>query len=348
MAQIKKLTLKLKSGLLSDLQSDTVMGHFCWRLRDKFGDDKVAEFIKHYQKSELTPIFSITNGLFEKDYWDEKRKKILRTELFFPKPKIHFKNSEATQKEKSKKERMIEFLLNKEFKSLELLTLKQFNLAINGKLEELYDDIISDEIERPKFESDLKVSVEIDRNSLTAKEGQLFSYHPRFLDKDTRVVFLIKIINEKDFEDFKCSDVLKDVFELGFGRKKSSGFGQFEVVLNKDKEVFEDFNRFEIPTNPNSFITLGNYLPSVDDGINPDCNYDFIVKYGRLSEEKSLSDNPFKKPLIMFSPGSVFKKVKIKEYYGKVTQSGDVSEYDLDAVQFGMPFSLNFKTRSTD
>lgn len=326
MSQVKKLTLKLKSGLLSDLQSDTVMGHFCWRLKEMFEEKKLEDFIKLYLNDK--PVFTISNGLLEKN-----------AELFFPKPFLHINQSEG--KLGNKKERIIKFLINKELKSLNLLTLKQFNLAINGKLEELYEDIINDEIERPKFESDLKVSVEIDRNSLSAKEGQLFSYHPKFLNKDTRVVFLIKIINEKDFEDLNCSDVLKDVFELGFGRKKSSGFGQFEVV--DDLKIYDEIN--EPKEGSNAFITLGNYLPLGDDGINSDCKYDFIVKYGRLSEEKSLSENPFKKPLIMFTPGSVFKTDKIKDYYGKVTQIGDVSEYDLDAVQFGMPLTLNFISR---
>lgn len=339
MATIKKLILKLKSGLLSDLHSDTVMGHFCWRLKDKFGDDKVTEFISLYQKNDTLPPFTISNGLLEKDYWDKEKKKIIRTELFFPKPLIHLKKSEATEKPKSKKERIKDFLLNKELKSFDLLTTEQFQLAIDGKLDELYENIINDKLERPKFETDLRVSVEIDRTSLSAREGQLFSYHPKFLDEDTKVVFLIKVLNEEIYysEDFKCEEILRDVFEIGFGKKKSSGYGQFEVIGT------ETFDKIKEQKDANAFITLGNYLPSANDGINSECKYDFVVKYGRLSEEKSLSENPFKKPLILFSPGSLFKTSNIKDYYGKVTQSGEVSEFDLDAVQFGMPFTLKFK-----
>ena len=327
MSTIKKLTLKLKSGLLSELHSDTVMGHFCWRLRDYFGDDKkVTEFISLYQKSDSKPPFTISNVLLEKN-----------GELFYPKPFLHIKESEI--KAEGKKDKIVEFLLNKELKSVELLTTDQFNLAINGRVQELYNSLINDKLERPKFVNDLKVSVEIDRDSFSARDGQLFSYHPKFLDDNTRVVFLIKVLNEKSFDDFRCGDILKNVFEIGFGKKKSSGYGQFEVI--GDLKLYEKIKK---PQNSNAFITLGNYLPSADDGIITECNYDFIVKYGRLSEEKSLSSNPFKKPLILFTPGSVFKTEKIKEQYGKVTQSGDISEFDLDAVQFGMPFTLNFKS----
>lgn len=341
MATIKKLTLKLKSGLLSQLHSDTVMGHFCWRLRDKYGKTKLEEFISLYHKSDLTPPFTISNGLLEKDYRDDK-KKIIHTELFFPKPLFHLKKSEETEKKKSKKELMIDFLLNKELKSIELLTTAQFKLAISGKKDELYDSVINDKLERPKFKTDLKVSVEIERNSMSAREGQLFSYHPKFLDEDTRVVFLIKVLNEDVYKDFHCEAILKDVFEVGFGKKKSSGFGQFQVISNNGK-ITTDYTGFDEPSNANAFINLGNYLPFSDDGISKDgSSYDFIVKYGRLSEEKSLSDNPFKKPIVLFTPGSIFKTSKIKDYYGRVTQGGHISEFDPDPVQFGMPFTLKF------
>jgi CRISPR-associated protein Csm4 len=339
MTTIKKLTLKLKSGLLSELHSDTVMGHFCWRLKDKYGEDKLKEFISSYYKESPLPPFTITNGLIEKDYWDDNRKNVIRTELFFPKPLLHLKKTETTEKPKKKKELMIDFLLNKELKSFDLLTTEQFNLAINGKLDELYDNVINDKLERPKFETYLKVSVEIDRYSLSAREGQLFSYHPKFLDEDTKVVFLIRVLNKDLYNDFKCEEVLKDVFEIGFGKKKSSGFGQFEICGG-----IEDFDKNKInePKDANAFITLGNYLPSAYDGITQDCFYDFIVKYGRLSEEKSLSENPFKKPLVLFTPGSIFRIEKQREFYGRVTQSGHISEFDLESVQFGIPFSLNF------
>ena len=44
MAQIKKLKLKLKSGLLSELQSDTIFGHFAWRFKEEHGEEKLLEF----------------------------------------------------------------------------------------------------------------------------------------------------------------------------------------------------------------------------------------------------------------------------------------------------------------
>lgn len=321
MAPIKKLTLQLKSGLLTELQSDTVMGHFCWRMKDLLGEPKLTEFISLYQNGD--PVFTISNSLFEKN-----------TELFFPKPVLHIKNIEEVQN--SKREKLIDFMINKELKSVSLLTLSQFNLVLNGKLKELYSSLQQDKLERPKFTSDLRVSVEIDRRSFTSKEGQLFSYYPNFLDENTRIFFLLKVLNERKFNEFQCNVILKDVFEIGFGKKKSSGYGEFKVLSS-----LEDFSKITEPSNGNAFITLGNYLPSNDDKIKENSLYTFIVKYGKLGEELSLSEKPFKKPLIMFEPGSIFFTDVKKDFYGRVTKTGEISEYDRSAIQFGIPFTLN-------
>ncbi len=329
---IKKLSLRLKSGLLSELQSDTILGHFCWRLKDKFGEDKLKEFISPYFNNN--PVFTISNSFFEKDFIETKTKKVLRTEIFFPKPMLHIKSGETG---KTKKDKMIGFLINKEMKSKNYLTLSQFNLVLNGKIDELYNKLLADDIEYPKFQSNLRVSVEIDRQSFSSKEGQLFSYNPKHLDENTRIIFFVKIFNEKAFTDFDCENVLKDVFEVGFGKKKSSGYGQFEVIS------FNDFTAFEEPEEANGFITLSNYLPSSEDGITDDSKYDFLVKYGKLGEELSLSEKPFKKPIIMFTPGSCFISNKKKDHYGRTTRISEISEFKPEAIQFGTPFTLKFK-----
>ena len=320
MSTIKKLTLKLISGLLSELQSDTVMGHFCWRLKDRLGESKLTEFIKLYSNDK--PVFTISNGLLTRN-----------EELFFPKPLIHFK-SDGNQSS-TKKENMISFLKNKEMKSIEYLTLSQLNLFLNGKINELYNELSESKIDYPRFETDLRVSVEIDRNSYSSKEGQLFSYHPKFLDEKTRVVIFIKVLDQTNFDNFECKEVLKDVFEIGFGRKKSSGYGKFEV----DGEL-EEFTQFEEPAESNGFLSLGNYLPSVEDNISVNSKYNFLVKYGRLGEEKSLSDNPFKKPLILFTAGGVFFTTVNQDFYGRITQTNHISEFDINVVQFGISVTL--------
>ena len=324
MATIKKLTLKLKSGLLTELHSDTIFGHFAWRFKEQQGDEKLEEFLNLFLNRQ--PVFTLSDGLFEKN---EK--------IFFPKP---LKLSPPLFENENKKQRIKSFIKQKESKSRKLVTLDEMNLYLNGKLVE-FEKVLSgtDSKDFPKFEENLRVSVEIDRESFQSKEGQLFSYNPKHLDDDTFIIILIKIINEQKWNEYNCEKILKSVFEIGYGKKKSSGYGQFEVIGE-----LEDFNEFKEPDESNGFVSLSHYLPANDDKIK-DAYYEINVKYGKLGEDKSGSQNPFKKPLLLMKPGSCFITDVQKEYFGRVTNNGEITDYLPKTIQNGFAFSLDCNFR---
>jgi len=318
MANIKKLTLKLKSGLLSELQSDTIFGHFAWRFKDYWGAEKLEEFLNNF--INRNPVFTVSDGFFEKD-----------GNIFFPKP---LKLTPQKSSGQDKKERLINFLKQKESKSRKLITLKELNLFLKGKIEDFESSLENSEIKDfPRFEEDLRVSVEIDRETMSSKEGQLFSYYPKFLKDDTNIVIFVKVLNEKKWEDEKCEDIFYNLFEIGFGKKKSSGYGQFEIVNG-----FEEFNGFEIPNEPNGFYSLSHYLPSNEDKIK-DSYYDINIKYGKLAEEKSGSQNPFKPALVLLRPGSCFVTDVQNEFYGRAVN--EIIDYFPKAVHNGIAFTLD-------
>jgi CRISPR-associated protein Csm4 len=328
----KKLIVQLKSGVLSSFQSDTTLGIFCWRLKQQYGEEKLIAFLDRYRKGK--PIFTISNELFE-----------INGTLFLVKPVYDLRISKQGN---SKKEKIGDMLHDKENRSQNYISLRQLNAFLNGDFKEYSkkeDDIYADEKRKytltPGFTSELRVSVEIDRNSSRSKDGQLFSYHPKYLKEGNRLAFLIKILDDKAFEEFNCEKVLKEVFEIGYGKKKSSGYGYCKVLS------FEDFNDIKEPENSNGFISLSNYLPAKADNILNGI-YDTNVKYGRLGEELSLSRMPFKKPMLMIKPGAVFFTENKKDFYGRVTNDAEVSPVNSFVVQFGMPFTLNFYIQNTD
>src|SRR5690606_35840403 len=94
------LTLKQKSGLLSELQSDTIYGHFCWRLKEKLGVDKLAEFISAYRNNK--PVFTLSDGLLK-----------VGDEIHFPRPYI-FSKPEIKEKKADKITEFVERKKNKE------------------------------------------------------------------------------------------------------------------------------------------------------------------------------------------------------------------------------------------
>ena len=212
MATIKKLKLKLKAGLLSELQQDTIFGHFTWRFKEQHGDEKLEEFLNLFVNGN--PVFTISDGMLEKN-----------GEVFFPKP---LKLTPPEFESKTKKERIKNFITQKESKSLKLITVEQLNLYLNGDLVNFDESLAKTNSKNyPKFEQDLRVHVEIDRETFSSKEGQLFTENPKYLDKDTSLVVFFKILHQDKWNDLHCDTILQNFFDIGYGNKKSYGHEHF-------------------------------------------------------------------------------------------------------------------------
>lgn len=172
-------------------------------------------------------------------------------------------------------------------------------------------------------------------NKPEMRDGRLFSYNPKHLQKNVSFVILIKVVEEEAFNSFNCQQILHDVFTLGYGKKKSSGYGQFEVL------DFSEFTQLIESSEGNSFYVLGNFLPSTEDAIIP-IGYDINTKYGKFGEGLSQSENPFKNPIAFLTAGSCFKVESLIPYYGRITNESEISTYHKEMIQFGMPFTLLF------
>jgi CRISPR-associated protein Csm4 len=323
--KIFALTIKQESGLLTELQSDTIYGHFCWRLKERLGDDKLTEFISLYKNKK--PAFTLSDGLLQ-----------VSGVIRFPRPYI-FKKPELKE---TKSEKILEFVkrkTNKERDYLSFSELNSFLVSNDIKIEENNDGERKKKERKRKvsfIREALRVSVQIDRNTFGSSEGRLFSYNPKYTRDDVSYVVLIKVIDGSTYKSFECENILKDVFNVGYGKKKSSGYGQFEVG------DISEFQSFDEPSNANAFMVLGNYLPDELDNITP-IGYDLNIKYGKLGEKFSGSDNPFKNPIAFLTAGSCFKTESNNNFYGRVTEDKEISEVNYFAVQFGMPFTLKFK-----
>lgn len=321
MSTIKILHLTQKSGLLTPLHSDTIMGHFCWRMKERDGKEALDRFCREYSES---PVFTLSDGM---GVYDGK--------LFFPKPEYI---SEYKKSPDTKKQKVEQFLGTKKRKGLKVTDAAGLNLFLKGG--EGYEDHLNtlEDKPTPKFTSGLRVSVTIDRAQMKALEGGLYTYSPWYpeykegdKEKKTTQAILVRIYDQERFKDLEAEELLRDVFETGFGKKKSSGFGAFECdELKEYKELIE-------PENANGFITLGHYTPSAQDGVKSGF-YSHTVKYGKLGEERANNPNPFKKPILSFSPGSCFTVEQKREWYGLVTDG--VVDGEEDIWHFGAPMTL--------
>ena len=331
MGLIKKLSFTQKTGLLTELHSDTIFVHFCWRMLHGEGTNTLNSFLNEFSTK---PIFTVSNAFPG-----------IREEIFVPIPLVNLPS--LIGKIDSKKESIINFLKLKRLKKFSSVSITDFNLLLNGRAKEFAESLLAkldNPGDAPSPITDLRTRVKISRESYSPEEGKLFSQesksiggnHQQIKNDEIRWNIFIKVIDLKAFEneEFKCEKYLKDVFTLGFGKKKNIGFGEFKDIR------LEDFEQFEQPKDgSNGFVSLSNYIPSTDDGLKS-FKYKQFLKYPKLGEEYSVSKDPFKRPIVFLMPGSVFYTDTIREYYGRCTNHGEVSSSKSEVIQNGIAFTL--------
>lgn len=317
---IKKLSLRPTSGLLTPLQSDTVFGHFCWRMIEIKGEEILKRFLGKYH--DRNPVFTLSDGLFE-----------VEGEVLFPKPlRLPILRDQSLEKA----EMINEFLLRKEILERKFITAGHLQLFLDGKMEE-YETryVIEQEPKSALIHDELRSHVRINRETLKGEDATLFQMNPEYLGEGTDFAILIKVLDENGYQAFDVEAIFREVFETGYGKRKSSGYGGFSVL------GFSEYNLIKEPEIGRGFVTIGNYLPSNSDNPQPGF-YDYMVKYGKLGEGPGSGNNPFKKPIIMMKPGSCFQTDTSKPFYGRMTTTGEISS-QTEVYQCGIPFTLNYK-----
>ncbi len=114
--------------------------------------------------------------------------------------------------------------------------------------------------------------------------------------------------------------------QSGFGRDKSQGLGAFAV---SGIESWEDFGDGASAT---AFVSLSSFVPAMGDPV--EGRWRLRVKRGYLGEHL-VAGNPFKRPLVEFEPGAVFRigSGKIAPFYGRLV--GQIAPGLPSAVQCG-------------
>lgn len=281
------------------------------------GEETLQKFLGLYLEGK--PVFTLSDGLLE-----------VNGEVLFPKP---LKQPPLSSESLPKQEKMKKFLRRKEERGRKFITAKHLQLFLDGNMEE-YEEMFASESQQiaPPVQNDLRIHVGIDRDTMKSEESKLFQTKPEYLGEGTGFAVLVKILDEQAYSEFEVEPILREVFETGYGKKKSSGYGAFTVV------GFTDYGMIEEPESGSGFVTLGNYLPAAVDEANPGF-YDHMVKYGKLGEYRSAGSNPFKKPLILLKPGSCFKTEIVRPFYGRMTMPGEIS-VEEQVYHCGMPFTL--------
>jgi len=305
MEEYKNYTIEitLESPIITSFQSDTIFGHLCWAIRFLYqnGENKLREFLETYNQEGIPPLL-VSNG-FPTGY--------------LPKPVIPPITQDELDMFVGRENRIANSFKIKTIKKLTLIPKGDFVQLQMGTITPLtlfqnmhgsYDTIMKDLTNEQ--------SMVVQHNTVNRMEGKvkrgLYAQEETFFDLNAgKFVIYLKTY-------FFSREELKKIFtfigEGGFGRDKSTGKGYFTFEVNEGIDLQE-------AQNPNAFMTLSSFIPKENDPV--EGYYQTILKYGKLGGlyakgTPEVNGNPFKKPLIMFSAGSVFydKEYRTGKPYG--------------------------------
>lgn len=169
----------------------------------------------------------------------------------------------------------------------------------------------------------------IDRNTWTTTPGgQFFLTESQALSGDFDAVDVY--IRALDGWAEKITDWLRAMAPEGFGRDKSVGHGAYEVA------DLTTWSSFEAVEGADAFISLSTFMPAAQDPVNG--RWRMRVKRGYLGEMAG-NGNPFKRPLIQFEPGAVFRATGgPKPFYGRM--AAGIAPGMPEAVQCGYTLAV--------
>ena len=281
-----------KSSFITPLQADTIFGSLMWAFRYAYGESELVDLLKSFFDK---PPFLISNAI---PYG------------FFPRPLIPLeKPKEASDKDlfaELKKTRKIKYIPQDKFEVL-------INSLSSSMLIEILLELASLDLEdklMPK--TDVVQKNVINRLNFTTVKGGLFEQEEVYFGNMKQIIYVKFNKDQKNISEDSLKDLFNKVSLFGYGKKKSTGKGAFEISFIDDVVLPE-------ASNSNGFISLSNFVPAKDDPING--YYDTLVKFGKLGGDFASSQGgPWKKPLLMLKEGSVFgcDAKPLKDFYGRM------------------------------
>jgi CRISPR-associated protein Csm4 len=323
-----KLIIEPKSPFVTPLHSDTIFGHLAWAIVYDQGEKRLQEVLDEFQSGK--PPFLLSAAFPE----DTLPVPILpplsqkeTAKLVAQRPGNDSVVARRRLIEEIKKTKNVEHISMDDFKDLaaELSTVKltQLLLAKPG-------------LEPSKKEVIMRTAV--DRITGTAKEGKLFDLEETFYGYKNQDEFRpVRLSIWFRLRDDSWKSEIYRRFKImegsGFGKRKSTGLGQFQIV--------SDIVEAELPSvaDPNAFVTLSSYVPQVDDPSHG--YYRYIVKRGKLGGHWALAGKVWKAPLLMFTQGSIFyTNGGPADYYGGLVHVLDRDESQIFQYAYAFPLGV--------
>lgn len=334
-----RVTLEVKSSVITPFQADTLFGTLCWGIRFLETEDDLKKFIKLSLKKDPPLIIS---DAFPENY--------LPNPILAPLKIKESKELAKTLYSKGKKDLIRGIMKLKELSKLDLIPKAYLSEHIeNLSSTQIGKGLLLEKLKEPVRKSQANLRNTFNRLTARVQEGGLFSetetyYRPE--SPESRVNFYVKL-DENLFTLTRLKDILTGYLEIsGYGADKSVGRGNVKFIGIEDTNLPH-------ANQPNAFMSLSSFIPRADDPSNG--FYNPVLKYGKLGEHyasgeinkinrngQKIGMNPFKKPLYMFRAGSTFflDGKLLEEYYGRIIEN---IHWDTEIIHYGLAFPLGIR-----
>ena len=303
--QVYRYKIKPHSAFATPMRSDTLYGQLLCAAAELEGAAGVEELIRQFKEKQ--PPFILSSAY---------------SAGTLPMPVLT--GIKRSQFEKLAGGQMFETLSqHKNFRKKSSLTVTDWT-AVSGKMSSLklfqyYQN--KNDIEADGHEQMSRtMHSTIDRNSNRVVEGGLYSDEAHYFEPNFTYDLYVKTADRESFER-----LFRHVAISGFGADASTGKGQFELTLD---EAFDD-TMFR--HKGNAHMSLSVCMAEETDQFSGTWN--LFTKLGKVWNGFG-ETNPFKKPFIAFTEGSVFTAMPDSSYVVSNIHSNP------DYVQIGLPLTL--------
>ena len=310
------------SPVITPLMSDTIFGHFCWAMRYKEGENCLENFLSLYKEGSKPPVLfssAFLSGYLPRPVLPPPRRSLMSEfieKYFIKDPDGLFPNLSEKQKRFKGLSKLKEWNKRKFISIQKWMELKE-NYSEYLLQKKFYDQFKTASQKNPNEKNDssgeqknaiteITVSNTLSRISGTVMEegGGLFSREKTWYHFRDELDLYVEINNDEFTSIVKW--FLKSYLPAtGFGKDKSVGMGILEI--NEDNTFNPDI--FKVNSS-NACMVLS--LSSFEGMENYKSFYRLKTKFGKLGGDFAFSSptggnpRPFKKPVLMMEPGSVF------------------------------------------
>ena len=273
------------SAFGTPLKGDTLFGHLCWAIANRYGEDRLVNLLAGYTKDQP---FAVVSDAFPSGYWP-------RPDL----PSRILGTPDPTERKASKKRMWLPH--------------SRFAVPIESWLHwmveapECAEDAEGGTLERPHESSrfvnhETRFRNSIDRSTGTTGRG----FDPYASDEfryrqGTRLECHI-LHDTKRLNAETLLTAMRDIGALGYGRDASVGLGRFNVL---DAGANEPQTVLPKQEGANAWLTLAPVAPQ-NIGLSPERSwYRPMTRFGRHGDRAVSLGNPFKAPLLLADTGAV-------------------------------------------